>query len=853
MPLRERLAQKQIHYDARRLRTILSGAGGAAAPHTLLGVVHSDTAVSAPVEGALVLADATPEWNILLHPSAEGYAMVTDATTWLIDQTPVWTGDHTWDDGDGDSPATHWIPENNDDWLMWAENNATPGNSDFIVKFPAADEDAEFIWRDSGDADIAYINGAGEMWISTRAAINAAPLSNVMLYVADTALDFAGIDFRGLRINLVKTAGASGVGDEFHGILERIAMNQVGGTVGHMYGSEFQIEQNDGAVGSGGSNRNLYGGLYLMDLNAGDVYGDVWAGRFRVDQEAAHTVEDDIEVLSVSADVDGTVGGTVYMIRIAESSGIDFGIYQDGTAQNILKGYLSVGTTGTDAALDVDQNSSSAAKPVARFDQGDASEQHIVLSMNGADQDFPAILQLDVTGAPTLWWDESESRLIWDENFGLSAGDLYLPTTKGIIHADGVAAGWVLLADGTRYVPADAAANLPIAPGNRGDIIRAEAGPVWAAYGAATLGAVLIGDGIDVISDTTPTLVGNLSMDDGVGDSPHIFFYGGSNDDHGEIYLINDAIANHSDLCLQLPGQDADAQLRIRDGAGVTRAWIDADGDADFANLTLDEYITHDGDANTYIHFQADNITLHVGGVDMIDIVEGGSDYVSIGSTTIDSHFTAKLYVMDGNIGTSVSGSFAVVQAFAYGADSDDHIPIWRGRRARGTRGAPTAAQSGDVLGRIGSGGYGATGFAAESTGYMQMLAAENFTDADMGTHLQLATTPTGSIAPVERVRLTASGRVKVGGTAGANAQLDVDQHEGLAAIAVLRLDQADVDQPFIRFVGTAANGDLTRSIVDEGDQASETRHGWVKINIQDTGNQVPDGNYLVPFYSLSA
>jgi hypothetical protein len=71
--------------------------------------------------------------------------------------------------------------------------------------------------------------------------------------------------------------------------------------------------------------------------------------------------------------------------------------------------------------------------------------------------------------------------------------------------------------------------------------------------------------------------------------------------------------------------------------------------------------------------------------------------------------------------------------------------------------------------------------------------------------------------------------------------------------VEVLRLWQMDVDQPFIEFRGTAAAADLTRSIVDEGDQASETREGWLKVYVRDDGNQITDQPYFVPIYSLSA
>lgn len=58
-------------------------------------------------------------------------------------------------------------------------------------------------------------------------------------------------------------------------------------------------------------------------------------------------------------------------------------------------------------------------------------------------------------------------------------GDFNLLTGKGIIHADGVTAGYVLRADGTRYVPASAAGTIPFAPTAQGDLIVADATPAW--------------------------------------------------------------------------------------------------------------------------------------------------------------------------------------------------------------------------------------------------------------------------------------------------------------------------------------------------------------------------------------
>ncbi len=77
-------------------------------------------------------------------------------------------------------------------------------------------------------------------------------------------------------------------------------------------------------------------------------------------------------------------------------------------------------------------------------------------------------------------------------------------------------------------------------------------------------------------------------------------------------------------------------------------------------------------------------------------------------------------------------------------------------------------------------------------------------------------------------------------------------QPAAAGAIPVTVLDQDDVDEPFIKFIGTAAAADLTRSIVDNDDVGETTLVGWVKIEIEDLGNQIPDSDYYVPAYTLT-
>ena len=53
--------------------------------------------------------------------------------------------------------------------------------------------------------------------------------------------------------------------------------------------------------------------------------------------------------------------------------------------------------------------------------------------------------------------------------------------------------------------------------------------------------------------------------------------------------------------------------------------------DATFdGNLFVPQYVYHSGDTNTYMRFTADRVRLVSGGIEMIDCVEGGTDYVDI-------------------------------------------------------------------------------------------------------------------------------------------------------------------------------------------------------------------------------
>lgn len=98
------------------------------------------------------------------------------------------------------------------------------------------------------------------------------------------------------------------------------------------------------------------------------------------------------------------------------------------------------------------------------------------------------------------------------------------------------------------------------------------------------------------------------------------------------------------------------------------------------------------------------------------------------------------------------------------------------------------------------------------------------------------------------------SGRLIVGVLSAASSygRLDVSQPSSTYAQAVMTLRQADVSEEFIRFVGAAAVGNVTQSIVDVGDVSTATISGYVKVYVDDTGNQITDKAYYLPVYTLT-
>lgn len=115
---------------------------------------------------------------------------------------------------------------------------------------------------------------------------------------------------------------------------------------------------------------------------------------------------------------------------------------------------------------------------------------------------------------------------------------------------------------------------------------------------------------------------------------------------------------------------------------------------------------------------------------------------------------------------------------------------------------------------------------------------------------LTFANSDDPSSAPV--MVMTATTHLTGLGTITPLAKLHIDQSIVNAAIPVLTLAQADVDEDFFKFIGTS-DTNVDRSLVDAADFTTPgSIVGWLKINIQDDQgtNPITDGDYYIPFYT---
>ena len=163
------------------------------------------------------------------------------------------------------------------------------------------------------------------------------------------------------------------------------------------------------------------------------------------------------------------------------------------------------------------------------------------------------------------------------------------------------------------------------------------------------------------------------------------------------------------------------------------------------------------------------------------NIITGTAGFIGVGTATPDSELTilanpqTVTYPVTGNSTTTgtdlhISGADASQTRITQDAFGTGAYVAFTGRAARGNAAAPTATQSGDTIAQFTGRGFssGNLQFGNASTGRVDLVAAENFTDTSRATNVQIFTTATNSITATA-VAAFSSGGLSVAGNITGN------------------------------------------------------------------------------------
>lgn len=748
-------------------------------------------------EGSLVISDATLKYIELLHSGAAGYALITDATTADWDQTPLWTGSHTWDDGVGDSPSLILIGGSDDQASIFLDDDGTPGDSDLVIRLPGTDDDAQFQIQSSAPATVAYIDAAGNADFSGHIAVGGATtVSSVRLVnVSETFTNLAATTV-GLFFE-VDLASGIGYNTSHYGLRGQVnvatAQVQAAGVIAAVQGS---VLVDNGIAATLNDVRGVFSNIDIEDADcaiASAIHlntplvdtGAITAGygiRLRQGAVGAGSITTlyGLNIANINA------GGTNWAIYTAAGD-VRFGdavhivdfLYHDGDPNTFL--------SFTPDAIDVQ------AGGVQFLTITEAGQDTLVINEGGVDIDF-RVEALGVADALQVLGSSGQITLG-------ALGTGLVKSTAGVLSIGAVAAD----------LPVHTHAN--------------------AAQGGATISATLYNAVASVSAVFTHSA--NIVLDDGVGDSPSVSFVGGSNNDTISIFLDDDAVSGDSDLVIRLVDTSGDSGLIIQDGIPANILSIFSDGNVVIRDNHIVPLRITDAGTTEYMRF----VTLNA--QPEIVISEGGADidvrFEAAGPLTHAFYFRGS----DGHIGVNTQ-------------EPDGRVHIHSS-----TAGAVTAStlandlvvEGSKVIGEDGIGG--GVSFLGGNFDSSYILFGSPADDNQgsirydrAGDYMSFGAGGFG------RVWLFGTGNVNIGNPSDL-AQLAVLQSSSTGAEPVLRLDQYDIDMVLMKILAFADVASVDRTLVADSDFGTPgALVGWIQIAIQDQGNRVSDGDYYIPFYA---
>lgn len=199
-------------------------------------------------------------------------------------------------------------------------------------------------------------------------------------------------------------------------------------------------------------------------------------------------------------------------------------------------------------------------------------------------------------------------------------------------------------------------------------------------------------------------------------------------------------------------------------------------------------------------------------------------------------------------IGTDATQS--VIQNDAYAGAANISL-----RRADGTLQAPSAVQSGEVVGIYGVQTYGATTFGSTNQGALLFSATQNHTDSAKGVQAGIYTTANGAATPTLNLLVDQAGNVQI--NSGTTFNWNADTFLGRVAAASLRLGAADAASPVaqtlsVQNVATGTTNTAGVDFVIAGSKGTGTGAGGaIRLQVAAAGSTGSSQNALASIASI--
>jgi len=159
------------------------------------------------------------------------------------------------------------------------------------------------------------------------------------------------------------------------------------------------------------------------------------------------------------------------------------------------------------------------------------------------------------------------------------------------------------------------------------------------------------------------------------------------------------------------------------------------------------------------------------------NIVTSTNGFIGVGTAAPDAEINILAtpqtvsYTLGGSSTTSgtdlhISGADSAQTRITQDAFGSTAYVAFTGRTARGTAGSPAQTLSGDTLTQFTARGFssGTLQFGNVSTGRVDIVAAENFTDTSRATNVQILTTASGAITPTAIATFSSASGLSVAG-----------------------------------------------------------------------------------------